>query len=159
MEETTIVGRLPEHKVSVNLPGSGQKKIKALEFIVYLFILLFIYAGVRKLVDLKMFVKEVWGFSLFGTKAAVKWEFIILSVVELLIALLLAIPRTRQIGLYATFFIMVVINACFFYMLEFAKIIPMFYGGILPAASFDFTLYFNVLMLFLSLAALLIFRK
>jgi hypothetical protein len=156
MEETTLFGRLPEQNFVMELPAKQLRKKKALEFIVYFFILSFTYAGLRKLIDLEMFVKEVWGFAIFGSKQMVRVEFILLSCFELIVALLLTIPRTRKSGIYGAFILMVTINVCFFIMQQYAKVIPLYYGGVLPNLSFINHLIFNIAVLFLALRGVLI---
>jgi hypothetical protein len=158
MEETNLLGQL-QFDNPVNIERSGSRKFVKKEYVMEIltcfFILLFSYAGLRKLVDLNMFVREVWGFSLFGSKTAVRWEFISLSCVELLVALLLSIPKTRTFGWYSTFILIVALNVAMFYMQQFAKVIPIYYGGIIPGVSFIIHFSFNILTLFLALIGLL----
>lgn len=156
MEEITLSGRLPEHKISLTPPDAYTKKKRILEILVYFFILLFTYASLRKLIDIKMFVKEVWGFALFGTKQMVQIGFVLLSSAELIVALMLAIPRTRQLGIYGAFVLMVAINILFFIMQQFSQIIPVYYGGIIPSASFITHFIFNIVVLFIALYAIIL---
>jgi hypothetical protein len=158
MQETTLFDRLPlsnflsrKKRHSVNL----HKKEIAVEILTYFFILLFSYAALRKLVDLGMFVREVWGFALLGSKIAIKWEFIILITVELIVASLLAIPRTRLFGWYGSFVLMVAINAIMFFMQQYANVIPNYYGGIIPFVPFIVHFSINILLLILALIGLL----
>ena len=155
MEETTLLGRLPQPTISVDTSQHLAKKERALEYIVYLFTLLFTYAGIRKLIDLDMFVKEVWGFAIYGSKAMIRAEFTLLSCAELLVAIMLILPRTRLVGIYATFILIVTINICFFILQQYAKVIPMYYGGIIPEAPFIVHFIFNLCLLFLALVATL----
>jgi len=155
MEETTFTARIPANETK-SVIISKLKKEQTLEFIVYFFILLFAYAGLRKLVDLEMYVREVWGFAIFGSKQMVRIQFISLSCAELGVALLLAIPRTRSLGVYGTFVLALTINVCFFIMQQFAKVIPLYYGGILPSVSFISHYIFNIAVLFIALRGVLL---
>jgi hypothetical protein len=157
MEETTLSGRLPYDNSFPTEKDFSTKLVRkehVLEVLTYFFILLFTYAGLRKLVDLNMFVKEVWCLAVFGSKFAIKWQFLILSCGELLVALLLILPRTRLIGWYSTFFLMVTINGLMFFMQQFAKVIPLYYGGIFPFISFIIQFTINIVILFFALIGL-----
>lgn len=154
MEETTLFGRLPQ-EYSHNVTQSSQlKKVPQLELIVHFFMLLFIYAALRKLTDLEMFVKEVWGFAIFGSKQMVRTGFIVLSCAELTVGIMLAIQKTRQYGIYGAFLLMAAINVLFFIIQQYAKVIPLYYGGILPSVNFITHFIFNIALLFIALRAI-----
>lgn len=155
MEEIVLSGRIPEEETR-KAPISKIKKEQTLDLIVHFFILLFIYAGLRKLVDLEMFVKEVWGFAIFGSKQLIRAEFIALSCAELFVATLLLIPRTKHLGIAGAFILAVLINVCFFIMQQYAKVIPLYYGGILPSVSFITHFGFNIIILFIALKGVLL---
>jgi hypothetical protein len=156
MQEATLSARLPPQNIySKERSTSSIKRERISESLKNFFIFLFVYAGLRKLVDLEMFVKEVWGFAIFGSKQLVKIEFICLSSAELAVAVLLAIPRTRAIGWYANFGLVVAVNVSMFIMLQYAKVIPIYYGGIIPGISFMQHFIFNLFILFVALVGLL----
>jgi hypothetical protein len=159
MEETTLSGRLPFESpvyAKKSRPRKSIKKELISEIITYFFILLFVFAGLRKLIDLEMFIKEVYGFALFGSHSAIRTEFATLSTFELITALLLTLPKTRVLGWYATFVHLFFINIAMFYMQQFAKIIPIYYGGIIPGAPFIVHFIFNLATLFAALLGLLL---
>ena len=155
MKDSAMTGALPKQTVqSFSLSGIRKEQINAI--IVYFFILLFTYAGLRKLIDLEMFVKEIWGFALFGSMRMVRMGFVLLSCAELIVALMLTIPRTRQLGIYGAFVLMVTINILFFIMQQYAKVIPLYFGGIIPAISFIAHFIFNMAVLFVALIGVLL---
>ena len=82
------------------------KKKIALEIICFLFILLFTYAAVTKLIDYQKFTVQIGQSPLLTDFAGVlAWA---VPGVELLIAGMLAITRLRLVGLYAAFSLMVI---------------------------------------------------
>lgn len=155
MEETTLLGRLPEPATADPGKQIDKKKLE-LEYIVHLFAFLFLYAGLRKLVDLEMFVREVWGFAIYGSKAMIRAEFILLSCAELVVASMLFFSRTRTAGIIASFVLIVTINICFFILQQFAKVIPPYYGGIFPYVNFLTNFILNIVFLFISLRGVLL---
>lgn len=154
MEETTLSRRLLRNKFQYKL--FRLNKIQLAEALTYFFVLLFTYTGLRKLIDLSMYVREIWGFAIFGSKLAVKLELLALSVAELCVALLLAFPRTKLLGWYVTFLLIITININMFIMQQYAKIIPLYYGGIFPKISFLQHFVINLILLFIALKGVLL---
>jgi len=62
---------------------------------------------------------------------------------ELLIALALVIRRTRLIGLYASFFLMILFTGYIWIMLHYSYDLPCSCGGVLAALSWKDHLVFN----------------
>src|SRR5690348_15832063 len=80
-----------------------------IEIITVLFILLFVYAAVSKLLDYRKFRVQLGQSPLLT--AFVGWVAWIIPAVEILIALLLTTGRCRHVGLYAAFSLMVMFTA------------------------------------------------
>ncbi len=117
------------------------KKAIVVEIICTLFVILFIYTGLNKLLDYGTF-KFQMGRSpylqdLSGLIAAT------LPAGELLTALALILPRTRLAGLYASFFLMSLFTGYIAIMLNFSYYLPCSCGGILQALSWQQHLVFN----------------
>ena len=119
----------------------AKKKI-ALEIICFLFILLFTYAAVTKLMDYQKFTVQIGQSPLLTDFAGVlAWA---VPGVELLIAGMLAITRLRLIGLYAAFSLMVMFTAYIIAILQFSDSIPCSCGGVLEAMGWTEHLIFNI---------------
>src|SRR5687768_1820434 len=73
------------------------RKSIIVDILSYIFILLFIYGSLRKLLDPQMFIKEISHLPFLQTIG----RFIVISIccVEILTAILISITRTRLIGL------------------------------------------------------------
>jgi len=118
------------------------KKTVIIDIICFLFIVLFVYAAVFKLIDVQKFRVQI-GQSPFLTNIApfVAW---FIPITEILVALLLAIPRFRLTGLYASFSLMVMFTAYIIVILNFSKHIPCSCGGVLETLGWTEHLIFNV---------------
>ena len=128
--------------VSKNLSGI------ALQVIVSLLVLLFVYAASSKLLDFTQFRVELGKSPLITAFAG----FVALTVpgIEIGIALLLAFPRFRLLGLYASFSLMALFTAYIFYILRFSPYVPCSCGGVLQHMNWQTHLLFNVVFLVLS---------
>ncbi|QEH44139.1 hypothetical protein FW415_20835 [Chitinophaga sp. XS-30] len=112
-----------------------------LEAIIGLFILLWIYTGLNKALDLENFKVQL-GRSPFIQPLA-PWIALVLPVGEILLALLLVIKRTRLIALYTSFFAMALFTGYVFIMLRYSYDLPCSCGGVLEALSWENHLIFN----------------
>lgn len=119
-----------------------------IQVITAIFILLFVYTALSKLQSLERF-QGVLGKSEmlapFASSIAIG-----LPVVELLVAALLFIPRSRLIGLYATGFLMAMFTGYILYMMVFSPALPCTCGGVLRQLTWEQHLAFNVGLLILS---------
>jgi uncharacterized membrane protein YphA (DoxX/SURF4 family) len=115
---------------------------------------LFIYTGVNKLLDYDDFVFQL-GRSPYLQHLA-KFIAIPLPVGELLIVIALIIPRTRLLGLYASFFLMFLFSGYVWIMLHKSYYLPCTCGGILQKMSWQQHFVFNVGFTVLSLAGILL---
>ena len=134
------------------------KRSSIVESISALFILLFVYTAVSKLSDYAGFVSTLSRSPLVGNKAgAIGWA---LPVVELLVTLLLFIPRTRKYGLYASLALMVFFTGYLTYMIYFTTgDLPCSCGGVLNKMSWKQHLVFNIIFTLLGLTGVLLARK
>ena len=126
----------------INQLKSDKTKKVALEIICFLFILLFTYAAVTKLMDYQKFTVQIGQSPLLTDFAGVlAWA---VPGVELLIAGMLAITWLRLIGLYAAFSLMVMFTAYIIAILQFSDSIPCSRGGVLEAMGWTEHLIFNI---------------
>lgn len=133
------------------------KKAIIIETICFLFILLFTYAAVSKLVDIEKFQVQIGQSPLLTPFAT--WIAWLIPGLEVLISLLLAIQRTRLIGLYASFTLMVIFTAYIAAILNFSSYVPCSCGGILEKLGWKEHLLFNIGFVFLAIAGIILHFK
>ena len=133
------------------------KRNTLVEIIAALFILLFVYTAMSKFFEFKSFSYVLSKSPLIGDMApVVAWG---LPITELLIALLLLVPRTRRPGLWASFFIMLAFTGYLVYMIYFTPDRPCSCGGVLKQMTWKQHLVFNIGFTLLALAGLWLQRK
>ncbi|UFH36530.1 DoxX family protein [Flavobacterium acetivorans] len=126
------------------------------EIICLLYILLFVYAAVSKLLDFENFQVQLGQSPLLSAFAGwVSWGVVI---VELVIALLLVFPRFRLVGLFAAFSLMVMFTTYIFIILNYSSFVPCSCGGILEKMGWTEHLIFNIVFVILAAAGILILR-
>lgn len=114
----------------------------------YLYVLLFAYAAVSKLLDYENFQLQLGQSPLLSAFAGyVVW---LVPAVEILISLLLVIPRFRKIGLLAGYILMVMFTAYIYIILNYSSFIPCSCGGVLEKMSWNEHLIFNVVFVVLA---------
>src|SRR5690606_36081179 len=111
------------------------KKKIIIEIIVSLFILLWVYAALSKLLDYQTFKVQLGKSPLLTQFAG--FAAIAVPVAELLIAVMLLLPRLRLLGLYASLFLMSLFTTYLVAILNFSYYIPCSCGGILSGLSWD----------------------
>jgi hypothetical protein len=127
------------------------------ELINGIFILLFVYTAVSKLVDFENFRHVLSKSPLIGTSAdKISW---MLPLLELFVAGLLFIPKARIIGMQATVGLMSVFTLYVGYMLLTLTDLPCSCGGILKEFTWQQHLIANVLLLILSILGLLLLTR
>lgn len=124
------------------------------EIIAYLYILLFVYAAVSKMLDFENFRVQLGQSPLLNAYAGIiAW---MIPFLEILIALLLVFKASRRIGLLASLGLMVMFTAYIFLILNFSSYVPCSCGGILENMGWNEHLYFNIAFSFLAIGGLLI---
>ena len=130
------------------------KKKIALEIICFLFILLFTYAAIMKLMDVQKFTVQIGKSPLLTDFAGVvAWG---IPLLELLIAGMLAITRFRLVGLYAAFGLMVMFTAYIIAILQFSEHVPCSCGGVLESMGWTEHLIFNIGFVLLGLSGVIL---
>lgn len=124
----------------------------ALEIISALFILLFAYTGINKLIDHVMFEFTLRGHPLLKNHTIlISW---VLPIVELLVCILLFFPRLRKAGLYSSFAVMLIFTIYVGYMMAFVPNLPCSCGGIISALTWKQHIIFNAFFTFLGAYAI-----
>lgn len=122
-----------------------------------LFIVLFVYAAVTKLMDFQTFQSQLGQSPLSAAFASmVSWGVII---IEILVALLVSFKRTRLLGLYVAYFLMTLFTAYIVIVLNFTPFVPCSCGGVLEALGWTEHLVFNCVFIVLALLAIALLEK
>lgn len=117
------------------------------EVICYLFIILFVYAGLTKLMDGTNFYNTILNSPILGGKTMASLGSWLVPLIEVSVALLIAWPRTRLQGLYGALALMVLFTAYTVAILYFAPYIPCSCGGVISLLSWEQHLVFNIVFL------------
>lgn len=128
-----------------------------LETISLLFILLFVYTAVSKLLDYEDF-RAVIGQSPLLTRFAPILA-IAVPAAEIVIALLLVIPRYRRSGLYASFAMMMLFTTYIVVLVTLSEKIPCSCGGVISRMTWKQHLYFNIFFVLLALLGMWLHTK
>ncbi|MDZ7650263.1 MAG: MauE/DoxX family redox-associated membrane protein [Cytophagales bacterium] len=123
------------------------------DIVVFLCILLLVYAAVSKLLDYEKFTVQL-GQSPMLTKYAEIFVWFV-PLVELIISALLIIPKARIIGLYAAFSLMTMFTTYIILSSRFNDYVPCSCGGVIQNMSWEQHLLFNAAFLFLILIGIL----
>lgn len=118
-----------------------------------LFILLFVYASVSKLLDFENFQVQLGQSPLISAFAG--WLAWSVPLSEFLISVLLAIGVTRIAGLILSLGMMALFSTYIFMMLHFSPYVPCSCGGILEGMGWEDHLYFNLFFVALAVIALM----
>src|SRR5690606_12527711 len=114
----------------------------------YLFILLFVYAAVSKLLDYDTFETQLGQSPLLSAYA--QWVALLVPVSEILIAGLLCFPVFRSLGLYGFYGLMVMFTTYIIIILNFTSFTPCSCGGVLEDLGWTEHLIFNSVFIVLS---------
>jgi uncharacterized membrane protein YphA (DoxX/SURF4 family) len=127
------------------------------EIISYLFIVLFVYAAVSKLLDFEQFRVQIGQSPLLSAYA--HWIAWAVPALEIVIAFLLISPRLRFLGLYASFSLMIMFTTYIIIILNFTDFIPCSCGGVLEQLGWTEHLVFNIGFILLALLGILLLNN
>lgn len=129
----------------------------SLDLIIGLLILLWIYTGLNKGLDynetkLQMarspFIQPIAGFIAFTVPFA-----------EMFTACLLISKRTRLLGLFLSFLLMLTFTGYIYAMLHYSYYVPCSCGGVLSSLSWDDHFVFNIVFTALTLVGIIIHER
>ncbi|MCI9843606.1 MauE/DoxX family redox-associated membrane protein [Flavobacterium pectinovorum] len=123
-----------------------------IESICLLYILLFVYAALSKLLDFENFQTQLGQSPILSLYA----EFFSISVIviELVMAIFISIPKVRYLGLWGAVVLMSMFTAYIVIILNFSSFIPCSCGGILEKLGWTAHLIFNLGFLILGITAI-----
>lgn len=125
-----------------------------IEIIVALLLCLWIYTGINKLMDYSNFQTQL-GRSPFIQHIA-GFIAITLPAGELLLAIMLIFKKTRKLGLYLSFGLMLLFTGYIWIMLHYAYDLPCSCGGVLAKLSWNDHLIFNAAYTLLAVTGILL---
>jgi len=134
-----------------------KKSIKHLlvELISAVFVLLFVYAALSKILDFEKFRVELGKSPILN--AFTYYVSVGIPLLEILIAMLLTLKKFQHIALYASFTMMVMFSAYIVAILNFSSYIPCTCGGILEKMNWTQHLIFNMVFIILGIIGVLIY--
>ena len=121
-----------------------------------LFIILFAYAGLTKLLEGHLFYDNIRNSPILGGKAMASLASWAIPLSELAVALLLIWKKTRLMGLYGAAVLMLLFTGYTLAILFFAPYRPCSCGGIISLLSWEQHLVLNGILLLLALLAILL---
>ncbi|WP_119080131.1 MauE/DoxX family redox-associated membrane protein [Chitinophaga alhagiae] len=119
-----------------------------LESIIAIFLLLWIYVGVSKLLDLTSFRIQLFNSSIFKQHA--RFISLFIPLLEVAIAILLLTKTLRLVGLYSSFILMFVFTAYVAYLMKFEPNLPCSCGGIISDLTWPQHLILNIFLTLLA---------
>ncbi len=128
------------------------KRSVTIECISGLIAILFVYAGISKLLDYSTFRLQLMQSPFISGYAAIIG--LLIPVIEILTTLMLSFSRFRLIALYASLFLLTTFTAYLTAMLQFSYYIPCSCGGVLASLSWNEHIVLNIFFIVLTLTAI-----
>lgn len=128
-----------------------------LNFICFLYVLLFTYAAASKLLDFENFQVQLGQSPLLSAFAW--WVSRLIPAIELGIVVLLALPKWRDLGFFASLVLMSMFTSYIFIVLHFSSFVPCSCGGILEKMGWKTHLIFNIVFMIVAVFAIVLERK
>jgi uncharacterized membrane protein YphA (DoxX/SURF4 family) len=133
------------------------KKGVIVEIVCFLFILLFVYAGLTKLFDYEKFRVQIGQSPLLTSFSGfIAW---FIPSIEIVVSVMLALPRFRATGLYIAFTLMVLFTGYIIAILNFNGHVPCSCGGVLEKMGWTEHLVFNIVFMLFSVIGILFHSK
>jgi uncharacterized membrane protein YphA (DoxX/SURF4 family) len=133
------------------------KKGVIVEIVCFLFILLFVYTALTKLLDYEKFQVQIGQSPLLSSLSGFIVWFI--PSVEIVISIMLALPRFRAMGLYMAFTLMVLFTGYIVAILNFNGHVPCSCGGVLEKMGWTEHLIFNIVFVLFAAVGILLHSK
>lgn len=133
---------------------TSQYKLITIAIISYLFVFLFIYAAISKLLDYHDFSIKIGQSPLLSPFAG--YVAIGVPVIELVIAVGLLLPKWRITSLFASLCLMTAFTVYIYIILNFSSFVPCSCGGILEKLGWTEHLIFNLVFVVLAIIGLVL---
>lgn len=129
------------------------------EGIVCVFIILWFYVGITKLIDYRSMIlqMEMNPFPIFSNNAKlIGWG---VPIVEVLVATILVVPRLRLVGLWSSFVLMVVFTGYVIFLMIKMPTLPCTCGGIISTLTWTQHLVLNIMLVAMAFLAIFVSRR
>jgi uncharacterized membrane protein YphA (DoxX/SURF4 family) len=133
------------------------KRATIIEGIVVIYIILFLYTGISKIIDYPTFKEQIAQSPLLGPFS--KMVAILVPLIEFTIVILLTVPRWRLKGFYASIVLMTIFTIYIISILSFSKEIPCSCGGIISELSWGQHIFFNSIFIVMAIIAVFFEKK
>lgn len=133
------------------------RKINFLDIICVLYAILFVYASVSKLMAYDEFRAQIGKSPLIMHHEW--WIAWFVPSLELVIALMLFVPRLQLIALYGCFALMFIFTIYIAFMLIFTPDLPCSCGGVLNKLGWEGHLVFNIGFTFLAVVGIVLWNR
>jgi uncharacterized membrane protein YphA (DoxX/SURF4 family) len=133
-------------------------KIKTLftEIVSALVMFLFVYASISKIVDYQKFKIQLGQSPILTSIAGFTSWFV--PTIEILVSVLLILPRYRLAGLYLSFGLMAMFSAYIVAITKYSEFIPCSCGGVLQHMNWNEHLIFNLVFFALIASSILLYQ-
>jgi uncharacterized membrane protein YphA (DoxX/SURF4 family) len=133
------------------------KRTTLVEIIIMLYVILFLYTGISKLMEYSIFKEQISTSPLLAPFS--KLIALGLPSIEFIVVVLLIIPRWRLKGLYLAFGLMTAFTIYIIAILSFSSKIPCSCGGILQELSWEQHIAFNAFFILLAIAGIVLEKR
>jgi hypothetical protein len=133
------------------------KRATIAELIAFLFIILFLYTGISKLMEYDI-AKEQIALSLLLAPIA-GFVVVFIPTAEIITSILLFFPKTRIYGLWSSLTLMIAFTGYVIYLLTYNDQLPCTCGGILEQLSWPQHCVLNITLILLALTAIRLSRR
>jgi hypothetical protein len=131
---------------------SNKRKDQLIHIICLLFVFLFIYTAYAKIIDHRRFLNGLHHVEVIGPFAGyISW---LVPSAEVIIAVLLVVPRTLKWGLHSFISLMTLFTVYILSMLLWASKLPCHCGGAIEKLSWGQHVWFNLAFIALAIFAL-----
>src|SRR5882757_5894286 len=133
------------------------KRSTIIEVISILFMILFLYTGISKLIEYSVFREQIAESPILAPLASfIAWS---LPLIEFSVVVLLFVAKWRMKGLYASLILMILFTGYVIALVSFSDRLPCSCGGVLEQLSWRQHIVFNSVFTGLALWAILLHRK
>lgn len=122
-----------------------------------LYVFLFVYAAISKLLDFQTFVVQLGQSPLLSAYAT--WIAFLIPIIEIGIAILLLTTRYRYLALLASLGLMVMFSIYITIILNYSSFIPCSCGGVLSEMNWSEHLLFNITFIVIAVIAILMHKE
>jgi uncharacterized membrane protein YphA (DoxX/SURF4 family) len=142
--------------MSLNLiqDQTGMRRTIIVDIISFLFILLFVYAAISKVLEFDEFKLQLQRSPILTTVADLAAY--VVPAAEIVISLMLMIPLLRFMGLLAGYLLMVSFTTYIVLVLKFSFYVPCSCGGVLESLGWSEHLVFNMSFVILGAAGVML---